>query len=120
MKTALLAFAFLSFACASLFQGTKQTLDMDSGPQAAQVWVNGAQLGVTPCKIELKRNQEYTIEFRKEGYETRSYRILNGIGAGWVFLDVITGLIPVIIDAATGSWYSFDQANINAVLEKQK
>ncbi|MGC9093737.1 MAG: hypothetical protein ACP5JH_10890 [Bacteroidota bacterium] len=33
-------------------------------------------------------------------------------------LDILGGLIPVIIDAATGAWYYLDQTSINAVLEK--
>lgn len=106
--------------CALIFQGTSKNMSFDSGPGSAEVWVNGAKAGVTPCKIQLKRNQEYTIEFKKEGYQTKSYRITNGVGAGWVILDILGGLIPVIIDAATGAWYGFDQDNVNAVLEKQQ
>jgi hypothetical protein len=117
----LIAVAALIFnGCALIFQGTSQNVNFDSGPGAAELWVNGAKVGVTPVKIELKRNQEYTIEFKKEGYQTKSYRITNGIGAGWVILDILGGLIPVVIDAATGAWYSFDQTSINAVLEKQQ
>jgi hypothetical protein len=77
-------------------------------------------MGNTPCKIELKKSQEHTIEFRKAGYATRTYKIQNSVGAGWVILDILGGLVPVIIDAATGAWYSFDQDNINTVLEKQQ
>lgn len=106
--------------CALIFQGTSQSVSFDAGPGAAEVWVNGAKAGVTPCRLELKRNQEYSIEFKKEGYESKTYRITNGVGAGWVVLDILTGLVPVIIDAATGAWYGFDQDNLNAVLEKQQ
>jgi len=111
---------FIFNGCGLIFQGTKQDVGFDSGPGAAEVWVNGAKVGVTPCKIELKRNEEYTIEFKKEGYQTKSYRITNGVGAGWVILDILGGLIPVVIDAATGAWSSLDQNSINATLEKQQ
>jgi len=96
-------FVFLLNGCAAIFQGTSQTVDFDSGPGAAEVWVNGAKVGITPCKVDLKRNQDYTIEFRKEGYQTKVYRISTSVGAGWVILDILGGLIPVIIDAATGA-----------------
>ncbi|PIU45482.1 MAG: hypothetical protein COS95_03520 [Ignavibacteriales bacterium CG07_land_8_20_14_0_80_59_12] len=112
--------AFIFNGCALIFQGTSKNMSFDAGPGSAEVWVNGAKVGVTPCKVELKRNQEYSIEFKKEGYQTKSYRITNGVGAGWVVLDILGGLIPVIIDAATGAWYGFDQDNVNAVLEKQQ
>jgi len=41
------------------------------------------------------------------------------VGAGWVILDILGGLIPVIVDAATGDWHYLDQTNVNAALEKQ-
>lgn len=107
-------------SCAIIFSGTNAGVRMDSSPDGVEVWVNGAKAGVTPCKIELKKNQEYSIEFKKEGYQTRSYRLTNSVGAGWVVLDILGGLVPVIIDAATGAWYSLSQDNINAVLEKQQ
>lgn len=113
-------FVFMFTGCALIFQGTDETVYLDSGPEGAEVWVNGARVGVTPVQVDLKRNQEYTIEFRKDGYQTRSYRITNSVGAGWVVLDILGGLIPVIIDASTGAWYSLDQTNINAILETQQ
>lgn len=117
----LIAVSALIFnGCALIFQGTRQNVSFDSSPTAAEVWVNGAKVGLTPCKVDLKRNQEYTIEFKKEGYQTKSYRITNNIGAGWVILDILGGLIPVVIDASTGAWYSFDQNSVNTILEKQQ
>ena len=106
--------------CALIFSGTKSNVGFDATPTSCEVYVDGVKLGTTPCKIELKRDKEYTIEFRKAGYGTRTYKISNSVNAGYVVLDVLGGLIPVIIDAATGSWYSFDQYNINTVLEKQQ
>jgi hypothetical protein len=28
--------------------------------------------------------------------------------------------VPVLVDGLTGSWYDFDQKNINALLERQQ
>jgi hypothetical protein len=44
----------------------------------------------------------------------------NSLGAGYVIFDILGGLVPVIIDAATGSWYVLDQDNIYMSLEKEK
>ncbi|AFN75750.1 putative lipoprotein [Melioribacter roseus P3M-2] len=114
-----LILSFLLSGCALLFQGINQKVSLDSSPDTAEVWVNGVKMGLTPCKIELKRNSEYTIEFKKDGYNIKSYRVTNSVGAGWIVLDILGGLIPVIIDASTGAWYSLDQDNINVMLEKQ-
>jgi len=35
-------------------------------------------------------------------------------------LDVLGGLVPIIVDAATNSWYKLDQSNFNAVLASQQ
>jgi hypothetical protein len=112
--------ALILNGCASIFKGTREEVMFDSGPGGAEVWVNGAKVGVTPCRIQFKSKEDLKVEFKKEGYETKSYFISGSVGAGWVVLDVLGGLIPVIIDAATGAWYYLDQTNINAVLEKQQ
>jgi hypothetical protein len=104
--------------CATLFKGTNSDIAMSSDPTGASVYVDGQYVGDTPAKISLKSKGEYLIEFRKDGFKTKSIRVTNHIGAGWIILDVVAGLVPVIIDAVTGAWYSFDQKNINAVLEK--
>ena len=89
-----------------------------SDPAAAQVYVNGAQMGETPCVIRLRTNKEYTIEFRKDGYETKTYFLTNEIGAVWIVLDILGGFIPVIVDAATGDWYELSQENVSVVLDQ--
>ena len=35
------------------------------------------------------------------------------VGASWVILDVLGGLVPIIIDAATGKWNSLDRETCN-------
>jgi uncharacterized protein YceK len=116
----LISISLIASGCATIFSGSNTGMRMESSPDGASVWVNGANAGTTPCKIELKKNQEYSIEVRKEGYQTRTTRITNSVGAGWIVLDVVFGLVPVIVDAATGSWCGLSQDNINVVLEKQQ
>jgi len=37
-----------------------------------------------------------------------------------VILDTLLGLVPVIVDAATGGWYYLDQKNMAALLMEQQ
>jgi len=69
-------------------------------------------MGRTPINFNLITKKSYIIEFKFEG-QTKTITLNNHVGAGWIILDVLGGLIPVIIDAATGAWYSFDQKNVN-------
>lgn len=104
--------------CAAIFTGGRGKVKADSTPSGAEVFVNGEKMGQTPCVIRLKTKAEYTLVIKKEGYKDQSFKITNKVGAGWVILDVIFGLLPVVVDAVTGSWYVFNEKNFNAQLEK--
>lgn len=112
------AVAILLWGCATLFNDKDPPVSFVSNPSAAKLYVNGNYVGDTPFAIELKTNKEYTIEFRKEGYETKTYFLNNQIGVGWIILDVVGGLVPIVVDAVTGAWYEFNEENINVLLEK--
>ena len=116
----MLALSHYLVGCATLFKGTTQEVRFNSNPQKARVIVNSVDMGETPLTLRLESKKSYTIEFRAEGYKPKTYTISNRVGAGWIILDVLGGLVPVIVDAATGAWYSLDQTNIDAVLEKQQ
>lgn len=107
-----------SYGCATIFVGSRDDISLSSEPTGAKVLVNGHNEGKTPLNIALKRGKEYTIEFVKEGYETKSLRLTYGVGAGWIILDILSGLVGIIIDAATGNWNGFDLDNYKANLEK--
>ncbi|MGA2784857.1 MAG: PEGA domain-containing protein [Candidatus Bathyarchaeia archaeon] len=115
---AILIFAFNG--CATIFHGMSDKIDFSSDPTGAKVYVNGQLMGTAPLELKLESKHSYNIEFRKEGYEDKTVVVTNSVGAGWIVLDVIFGLVPVIVDAATGSWYSLDQEHVNAALEKQQ
>ena len=124
MKKAVSIFTIISIIllvsnCATIFKGTSEEVNFNTEPQKAEVFVNGQSMGVTPIALKLESKKTYMIEFRKEGYKSRSYNLTNHVGAGWIILDVLAGLVGVIVDAATGAWYSLDQKNVNAVLETQ-
>ena len=115
----LFSLVFFLSSCATLFKGTNDEVRFGSEPQRAEVWVNGAKMGETPLSLKLESKKTYQIEFRKEGYKPVTKSITNHVGAGWIILDVLAGLVPAIVDAATGAWYSLDQKNVDAMLEKQ-
>lgn len=114
-----LAILYLS-SCATLFKGTTEEVSVNSDPQRAQIFINGNLMGETPITLKMESKKTYLIEFKKEGYKTKTYNITNHVGAGWIILDVLAGLIPVVVDAATGAWYHLDQKNVNMILEKQQ
>ena len=112
---------FLTFTlsgCATLLAPSTHPLAIGSNPPAAEVYVNGVKRGTTPVELEFKADQSYTIEFKKEGYETVTHVVHSEVNVGWVVLDVVCGLVPVIVDAATGKWNKLDRSFIKADLEE--
>jgi len=106
--------------CATLFHGSTDKVGFSSDPTGAKVYVNGQYMGETPLELKLESKHSYNIEFRQTGYESKTVVLTNSVGAGWIVLDVLFGLVPIIVDAATGNWYSLDQAHVAAALEAQQ
>jgi hypothetical protein len=104
--------------CAAIFKGNSSKIDTNSTPKGAKIYVDGNYMGDTPFRLKLESKRSYAIEFRMEGYKSKTYNVTNSVGAGWIVLDVLCGLVGVIVDAATGAWYELDQKNINVILEK--
>jgi hypothetical protein len=102
-----------------VFKGTSDNVDFSSEPDGAKVYVNGVLRGTTPVKLKLESKRTYNIEFKKEGYETKNFTLTNHVGVGWVILDVIFGIVPVVVDAATGSWYVLDQDYVKVEMEEE-
>ena len=100
-------------ACATLFNADRDPVSFGSEPTGAEVWIDGTNRGRTPLTLELQPNREYQVVLKLHG-EERAFELTNSVGAGWIVLDVLGGLIPVIIDAATGEWKELDTKAINA------
>lgn len=109
----------LNSSCATILAPDTHRLAVSSQPDGAEIYVNGFKMGTTPVELNLKADKSYTIEFRKKGYESVTRIVNTKVGAGWVVLDVITGFVPVIIDASTGAWNKLDQDAVNAALVEQ-
>jgi len=104
--------------CASILKGTSQDVFLVSEPSKAEIYIDGQLRGTTPLELELETDKMYVVEYRMDGYTTQTFNISNSIGAGWIILDVVCGLVPVVVDAVTGAWYSLDEDNISAVMER--
>jgi hypothetical protein len=112
--------AVLSTGCAAVLGSHQKTFDLQSNPQSADVYVDGNRLGATPLQVKLDNHKNYTFVFRKEGYKDASCSLNKATGAGWVIFDVVTGLIPIIIDAATNSWSQTQGSHCTGSLEQAR
>ena len=111
--------AFSLTSCGALFKGTTQTISVKSFQEGSTIEVDG-QTYVSPALIELPRNQNYIVTISKEGYETEKIKINRTVSGGIVVLDILAGLVPVIIDAAMGTWYNLSPEEINVNLKSKQ
>jgi hypothetical protein len=105
MRGLVLGFSMILLTgCAAIFGSKEKEFDLRSTPSDAEVFLNGNRMGTTPVTVKLSNQAEQTFVFRKEGYKDATCTLVKGTGAGWVILDILGGLVPVVVDAATGSW----------------
>jgi len=106
--------------CGAIFGGTTESIDVRSAPTGATVTTEPeTDTYTTPTSIELARKSSYTLHFTKDGYSEATFRIQNNLRGGILVLDILTGLVPVIVDAATGAWYNLSPDDAQATLEKR-
>ncbi len=124
MKRSIAVVCILSFApftagCGVIFGGTRQAIHVASDPAGAGVATTpGTVEYKTPAVISLDRSSQTVLTFSAPGYGSRSVEIQRSIRGGIVVLDVLFGLVPLIVDAATGAWYKLEPANVNVTLVK--
>lgn len=102
--------------CAALFNGKTTPVQMNSNPAGAEVLVDGTRVGTTPMSVDLSTAESHTVTFRIVGMTPVTCLLNRKVGVAWVVLDVLGGLVPIVIDAATGSWYELDKNVCNGTL----
>ncbi len=103
--------------CATVMHGSTEGVYFTSDPDKAKVYIDGQLMGSTPVQLQLVSKNTHTVEFRKAGYETKSVVLTNSVGGGWVVLDILCAVVPLVVDAATGCWWTLDEVHVRGVLD---
>lgn len=105
--------------CGLIFGGSSQSISLNSTPDHANVaFKRSGRTVVTPTEVSLARKNEYVLTFEKDGYKPHQEEITHHLRAGILVLDILVGLVGVIVDAATGDWYSLKPERFDVTLEK--
>jgi hypothetical protein len=105
--------ATLFTGCATLFSSGPNTLALQSDTAGADVYINGNLRGKTPLTLELDNTKPVTVTFKQAGRQDQTVEVGTKVRGGMIVLDVLGGLVPVIIDAATGEWKKLDTKLVN-------
>jgi hypothetical protein len=116
-KIVLVAAAMSLSACGALFNGGPANVLVSSNPAGAEVWIDGTNRGITPATLQLAKDKSHTLTLRRSGYTDQTVVINRKLSATYLILDILGGLVPVIVDAATGSWYVLDTNTVNVNMD---
>ncbi|HUS11683.1 MAG TPA: hypothetical protein VMZ30_14550 [Pyrinomonadaceae bacterium] len=121
MSAVVLVACLFTVGCGAIFNGTRQTIQATSSPAGAVIKADPGGLEfTTPASISLERKNEYRLTFSKEGYTPGTFQVQKSLNAGILLLDVLfTGLVGVVVDAATGAWYKLSPETATVTLEKR-
>ncbi|HEX2777866.1 MAG TPA: PEGA domain-containing protein [Gemmatimonadaceae bacterium] len=114
----ILAGSAIVASCGAIFNSGAARVNFTSTPDNAEVWIDGVRRGTTPVFLELEKKKDHTITFKKAGYQDMTNPLPRSIRGVYVVFDVLGGLLPVIVDAATGSWYVLSTDHVHGSLQQ--
>lgn len=94
--------------CATLIGRDGAYVRFVSDPDSAELSINGRSSGKTPTTEFLSPAKTQIVTVRKDGCESETKPLTTHVSWGWIAADVLTGLLPLAVDAGTGQWKTFD------------
>ena len=120
VNVALLALSALAFtSCSTILNENNRDLTVVTEP-GATVSLNGRSFGSSGDKVYIGGTEIYNpvIMVEKEGFETRHVRVPTHF-QNWTIGNFFLGLLPVVVDAATGNAMALSTHEIKVDLKKK-
>ncbi len=97
--------------CASVLNSGARPLQIDSNPNGAAVYENGAQIGTTPYAYTYGNpaGEEVSMELRMEGRQPVAFTLHPKRKSSILFADAMLLGIPYAVDAKSKALYGFPQ-----------
>ena len=105
-------------SCATIVSGSRQTIKFNSVPASATVFINEVEIGKTPVEKALKRNQEYQVFIKMDGYRTYQTTLSKKFNEWYIGNIIFGGLIGLVVDPITGAIYKLTPNELTSRLEK--
>lgn len=104
-------------SCATIVSGSRQTIKFDSEPKSATVFINELNVGKTPLEKDLKRNQEYQVAIKMDGYQTYETKLTKKFNEWYIGNVLFGGIIGLVVDPITGAIYKLTPNELYTNLE---
>lgn len=120
--TFIVTVATLFASCATLVNGTKQSVSFYSEPSGAEVTLSQkgktTVIGKTPLTTNISRKTK-TATFALPGYYEEKVDMRSNADIHWLyFIDCFSGLAPAIVDLITGG-YIIHEPSVKTELKKK-
>jgi len=100
---AILLFAVVcSCGCATVATGKYQRVMVTSEPPGVTVRSDTGEAITTPGNFNLQRNQSHVLVAERQGCEPQQRTLKHGLQK-WFYGNILIGIIPGVVDLATGS-----------------
>ncbi|MCC6993565.1 MAG: PEGA domain-containing protein [Deltaproteobacteria bacterium] len=109
----LASIAVTATGCGTLMGDRRAAVNLTSNPPGAEVYVDGVRMGVTPLDVSVTTRGSHAIELRHAGRTARC-TIAGSVSGMWIAFDILFGLVPLAVDAATGGWHGLDYDGCHA------
>lgn len=119
--------ASMTTACASIFSGSNQTIDINSTPDGAAVTIvnkTGEVVfnGTTPTEAQLARSsgafssEQYTVTIEKPGVGTETVVVKSTVNGWFIGNIILGGVVGMVVDGATGAMFSYTPSDVDVTL----
>jgi hypothetical protein len=103
--------------CATIMQGTNQSVGISSYPSGANITIDNLSHGTTPLTAKLSRKDNHVVKIELDGYLPYELALSRKV-SGWVAGNILFGgLIGLAVDAISGGLYKITPEDVQANLE---
>jgi hypothetical protein len=114
------AITFLT-SCATILNENNRRVEVVSTPKASVVY-EGNNYGASPATVHISGFKIYSgpkISVEKKGYRTQTKEVPTRF-QGWTIVSFLLGILPGIVDVATGNALALDTNAMSFELEEEK
>ena len=109
----------ITAGCASIVDGSTQTVTVQSLPVGAKVLVDGIEVGVTPLTTSIQRKDGTTLDVKLDGYKDVSMSMVTKLNTTFWGNIIIGGLPGSTTDSVTGAAREYAPNSYSFTLEKK-
>ncbi len=123
LLAALMVVAMACMHCATIINGTSQSVSVNSEPMQATVVINQSPVasrvfeGTTPATCRLSRGSAYDVVVTMPGYREETVHIDKVFSAVFFGNCLLGGLPGMIVDLITGAYNDLKPADIQVSLQ---